>query len=208
MTKYYPYPKPHGNYPYWAYEFRQTMFTDMPFFEVARTWADVFHRKTQRVSDWDGLYHELMESILEISLPYDEIPEKYDDDGLCKNGLCQSVIDLHKNWRTNTEDDWKAVKEIILTDVYRPINKIVYDFCDKEIDYKKVESIIQNSKKHFGERYQYKWRSHDWKVDYCMEIYTRFIYILDCRYPDPEIPNPHGIMPSKLMSCLENPTTI
>jgi hypothetical protein len=62
-------------------------------------WDSDFKVKVESVKDFSVLYHSFMLGLLEVALPHD------------KYGVVQSVIDLHKDYKNVTSEDWEAVSD-------------------------------------------------------------------------------------------------
>ncbi|MDA8647181.1 hypothetical protein N9L75_03730 [Porticoccaceae bacterium] len=64
-----------------------------------KQWDSDFKVKVEAVKDFSVLYHSFMLGLLEVALPHD------------KYGVVQPVIDLHKDYKNVTSEDWEAVSD-------------------------------------------------------------------------------------------------
>jgi hypothetical protein len=69
--------------------------------EDTKHWHVQFAQKVETVKDFDALYHSFMVGLLEVILPHD------------KHGVVQPVIDLHKNYKNVTPNDWEKARDAV-----------------------------------------------------------------------------------------------
>ena len=84
-------------YKEWTHHIQEAVFEHLPS-EDAKNWHVQFADKVETVKDFDALYHSFMAGVLEVVLPHD------------KYGVVQPVIDLHRNYKNATEEDWDEAR--------------------------------------------------------------------------------------------------
>jgi hypothetical protein len=85
-------------YPEWTHRVQESVFEGLPK-DDARNWHVQFAQKMETVKDFDALYHSFMIGVLEVALPHG------------KHSVIQPVIDLHKNYKNTTPDEWKETED-------------------------------------------------------------------------------------------------
>ncbi|MDA8646789.1 hypothetical protein N9L75_03655 [Porticoccaceae bacterium] len=64
----------------------------------AKHWPVQFSQKVETVKDFEVLYHSFAVGVLEVALPHD------------KYGLAKPVVDLHKDYKNASLEDWERVR--------------------------------------------------------------------------------------------------
>jgi len=85
-------------YPEWVHRVQEAVFESLTE-DDAINWHVQFAQKMETVKDFEAFYHSIMVSVLEPVLPYD------------KYGVAQTVIDLHKDYKNVTSEDWDVFSD-------------------------------------------------------------------------------------------------